>query len=138
MNPKSGEQANFEVPSGPVSPETEQRQEQTVESPPARPEQVGKQAKQPALPAVPDDIPAVDQPVIAAPPQDITAPIPSDLHAVASDSERIEHIWVDKVKDTVARTREDPYIQSNEMSKIKAEYNLKRFNKQIKTDEAPA
>jgi hypothetical protein len=136
MNPKSGEQANFEVPAGPVPPETEQQQEQAVEAPSARPEQVGKQAKQPALPTIPDDIPAIDQPVIAAPPQDVTEPALGDPHTAVADTDRIEHIWVDKVKDTAARTRDDPYIQTSEMSKIKAEYNLKRFNKQIKTDEA--
>jgi hypothetical protein len=137
MNPNRGEQANFELPPQPI-PEAEQRQEQAVEAPPAQPEQVGKQAKQPALPAVPQDIPAADQPVIAAPPQDVGAPMPAAPHSDAADSDHIENVWVDKVKDTAARTREDPYIQSSEMSKIKAEYNLKRFNKQIKTDEAAA
>lgn len=136
MNPES--QVNFELPPQPPSPEQgQQGQEQSVEAPPARPEQVGKQAPQPALPAIPDDIPAADKPVIATPP-DAAAPAPSDPHAAAADSDHIEPIWVNKVKDTVARTREDPYIQSNEVSKIKADYNLKRFNKQIKTDEAAA
>ncbi|MGH7157000.1 MAG: hypothetical protein ACREGG_02730 [Candidatus Saccharimonadales bacterium] len=137
MSPES--QVNFELPPQPPSPEQGgQGQEQADEAPPARPEQVGKQAPKPALPAIPDDIPAADQPVITAPPQDVAAPMPSDPHAQATDTDRIEHVWVDKVKDTVARTREDPYVQSSEMSKIKADYNLKRFNKQIKRDEAGA
>jgi len=130
---------SFELPPQSPTPEQgEQGQERSVEAPPARPEQVGKQAPKPALPAIPDDIPAVDEPVIAAPAQDLTVPVPRDPHATAADADRIEHVWVDKVKDTVARTREDPYIQSKEMSKIKADYNSKRFNKQIKTDEAAA
>jgi hypothetical protein len=135
MNPNRGEQSNFEAPQPPQSPETEQDQEQAAEAPPARPEAAGQQAKQPALPAIPDDIPPVEEPVIAAPPQDLTA-VSSSPHSGAADSDRIEPVWIDKIKQTAARTRDDPYIQSNEMSKIKAEYKLKRFDKPIKTDEA--
>jgi hypothetical protein len=138
MNPNRGEgPGNLESLPLPPSPEAEQQHEQAVEAPPARPEQVGKQApKQPALPAVPDGIPAIDQPILAAPPQKLARPIDTDPHMTAADIDRIEHVWVDKVKDVQARTQDDPYIRSSEVSKIKAEYNLKRFNKQIKADEA--
>ncbi|HVS79249.1 MAG TPA: hypothetical protein VHD84_03115 [Candidatus Saccharimonadales bacterium] len=142
MNPNRVEgQANFELPpQGPPTPESgERRQEQAAEAPPARQEQAGKQAPQPALPAIPQDIPAVDQPVIAAPPQDDTAAITTpDPHQSAKDSDRIEPAWVHKAKAVIAKTQDDPYTQKNEMSRIKAEYIQKRFNKNIKTDEAPA
>jgi hypothetical protein len=110
MNPNREGQSSFELPpEAQPSPEVgQQGQEQTVEAPPARPEQVGKQAPQPVLPAVPQDIPAVDQPVIAVPPDDLAAAAPTSF-AQAKDSDRIE----------------SQYIQ-------------KRFGKQIKTDEAPA
>ncbi len=89
------------------------------------------------LPVIPDDIPAVDAPVIAVPVQDnaVGSPI---LDHPANDSERIEPVWVDKAKQIIAQTHADPYMQKDQMSKIKAEYIQKRFNKQIKTDEAPA
>lgn len=136
---REGPQLNFELPAQPPLPESvEQRPEQVIEAPAARPEQVGKQAPQPVLPAVPDDIPAVDQPVIAAPPQDITAPVPTSTHAAAHDGDHIEHEWVDKAKSIIASTQDDPYRQKHEMSKVKADYIQKRFNKQIKTDEAAA
>jgi hypothetical protein len=131
---------NFELPPQPASPEAEnQSPEKSVEAPPARQEQVGKRAPQAVpLPAVPDDIPAVDQPVIAAMPQDVsTTGYPAAGHG-AQDTDRIEQQWVDKAKAIVAQTRDDPYTQKNEMSKVQAEYIQKRFNKQIKTDEAPA
>jgi hypothetical protein len=137
MDPSRGETPNFEL-NLPPPPEGEQRQEQSIEAPPARQEQAGKQPKQPALPAVPDDIPAAGQPVIAAPPQDVAAPPHGGSHAGAADTDHIEHEWVDKVKNVVARTQDDPHLQKEQMSRIKAEYIQKRFNKTIKTDEAKA
>lgn len=130
---------SFELPPQPPSPEQgEQGQEQAIEAPPARQEQVGKQApKAPALPAIPDDIPAVDQPAIPAPPA-ATPSIPNDPHAMASDNDNMEKVWRDKTDSVLARTKDDPHQRTVDMSKVKAEYNLKRFNKQIKSDEAAA
>lgn len=139
MNPnREGTSHSLELPAQPPSPEDEAKHEQAVEAPPARPEQVGKQPKQPALPTAPDDIPTADQSVIAAPPQDVTTPIPTDSKAATADTERIEREWVDKVKNIVAHTQDDPHLQKEQMSKVKAEYIQKRFNKTIKTDEAAA
>jgi hypothetical protein len=135
MNPNREGPINFELPPRPPSPEDEPGQEQTVEAPAARPETAGKQAKQPALPVIPDDVPAVDQPVIAAPPQDVATPVPTDPKAIAEDTERIEREWVDKVKHIIAGTQDDPFQQKDQMSRVKAEYIQKRFNKTIKTDE---
>ena len=137
MNPNREGQSSFELPpEAQPSPEAgQQGQEQTVEAPLARPEQVGKQPPQPVLPAVPQDIPAVDQPVIAVPPDDITGVAPTSF-AQAKDSDHIESQWVDKAKSVIAHTQEDPYMQKHEMSRVKAEYIQKRFGKQIKTDEA--
>lgn len=119
------------------TPETDQGQEKTAETSPARPEQAAKQPSQPALPTVPDDIPVADQPVIGMP-QDINTPVPAAPTATAAEPDRIEKEWVDKVKNIVAKTREDPYLQKDQMSKVKAQYIQKRFNKTIKTDEAKA
>lgn len=123
----------------PPSPETgEQRLERTAERAPARPEKSGQAAKQPALPVVPDDIPAADAPVITAPADDDVIQDVADPHQQAKDSDRIEPEWVNKAKAVVAQTHDDPYAQKHEMSRIKAEYIQKRFGKQIKTDEAAA
>lgn len=139
MNPnREGPQLNFELPAQLPSGETgDQKQEKAVEGPAAPAEQAGKQAPQPSLPAVPD-IPVADTPVIAVPVKDdTTSGFPAADHS-AKDIERIEPIWVDKAKAVIAQTREDPYKQKSEMSRVKAEYIQKRFNKQVKTDEASA
>lgn len=139
MNPNRGEssQGNFELPPQPSSPEGEdQRQEKGSEAPAAPVEQAGKQAPV-SLPPVPA-LPAADTPIIAAPPQDSSAGAQSVSVHPADDSERIEPVWVNKAKAVIAQTRDDPYMQKSEMSKVKAEYIQKRFNKQVKTDEAPA
>jgi hypothetical protein len=139
MNPNRGEApANFELPPQPPSPEGETKQEQSVEAPAARPETSGNRPQAPALPSVPQDIPAADQPLIAAPPQDVTVPSPDGSPKAGDNPDQIEREWIDKVKGVVASTREDPYLQKDQMSKVKAEYIKKRFNKQIKTDEAAA
>lgn len=58
--------------------------------------------------------------------------------ASAQDTDRIEKEWVDKAKAVIAKTRDDPFEQKNEMSKVKAEYISKRFNKTLRTDDAVA
>jgi hypothetical protein len=138
MEPQAGGAPKFEL-NLPPSPEGEQRQEHAAEAPPSRPEQAGKQPpKARPLPAIPDDIPATDQPVIAAPPQDAGMPITAAPTSTVADTDHIDKEWIDKVKNVVARTQEDPYLQKDQMSKIKADYIQKRFNKTIKTDEAAA
>jgi len=137
MEPNRVGGPNFEL-NLPPSAEGEQKREQGREAPAARPETVGKQPAAPALPAIPDDIPVADQPVIAVPPQDLATPIPVKTQDDAKDSDRIEQEWVDKAKAIVNHTKDDPYLQKDQMSRIKAEYIQKRFNKTIKTDEAAA
>lgn len=59
--------------------------------------------------------------------------ITSPLHAAEVNT--IEKEWVDAVKLVEDRTRNDPYKQKEEVSRIKADYQLKRFNKKPNTDE---
>lgn len=136
MNPnrEGGGQFNFELPPQPESHEgDETRQEKGRETAPAPQERVGKTAPPPALPAIPDDIPAADAPVLAAPASDDAA----TRHVAdgsAKDIDRIEPAWVNKAKEIIAQTHDDPYLQKDQMSKVKAEYIQKRFGKQIKTE----
>jgi hypothetical protein len=60
--------------------------------------------------------------------------ITGPLHA--ADGNNIEKEWVDALKLVEARTKNDPYIQKEEVSRIKADYQLKRFNKKPNADEA--
>lgn len=134
MNPnRGGEQpaVNFETPSVPNSEEYSAASEQVAEKP-KTPEAFPSRQSAPPVPlppvptatGAPTTIPTDDgaQPVIASPP--------------AKDIDRIEKVWVDKAKTIIAQTRDDPFLQNNEMSKVKAAYIEKRFNKKLKTDSA--
>jgi hypothetical protein len=48
----------------------------------------------------------------------------------------IEKEWVQKAKQIVSQTHDDPYKQKNQISRVKADYIQKRFNKTIKVDDA--
>ena len=65
-------------------------------------------------------------PVSPTTPQIITTP------AIADDVDLIEKEWVLRAKDIVNKTRHDPHEQNKEMSKFKAEYIKKRYNKDLK------
>src|SRR5688500_5267774 len=58
---------------------------------------------------------------------------PVNIPAVADDGDIIEKEWVMKAKQIVEATRQDPYRQTKEIHKFKAEYMKKRYNKIIET-----
>ncbi len=129
---------NFELPPQPSSAEDEDlRQERGNEAPNAAvAEQAGKRPSDPALPAIPDDIPTAEPPSVADGSQASQGDSNSfDPHQLATETDRIEPEWVEKAKALISQTRDDPYMQKDEMSKIKADYIQKRFNKHLKTDE---
>jgi hypothetical protein len=55
------------------------------------------------------------------------------LHA--DDLDLIEKAWVEKAKAIVKDTQGDPYAQNKLMSKMKADYLKKRYNRDIKVSE---
>ena len=59
----------------------------------------------------------------------------SDAPITANDNDLIEKEWVNKAKYIVNSSREDPRLQNKEMSKLKADYIQKRYNKQLKVSE---
>lgn len=50
----------------------------------------------------------------------------------AEDSDLIEKEWVERAKQIVEHTREDPYEQQRALSEMKADYLKKRYGKDIK------
>lgn len=54
---------------------------------------------------------------------------------IAEDTDLIEKEWVEKAKQIVERTRDDPYEQSKELTLFKADYMKKRYNRTIKIGE---
>jgi hypothetical protein len=56
------------------------------------------------------------------------------LHA--KDADLIEKEWVQRAKNVISHTQDDPFKQKNEMSKMKVDYIKKRFNKSIPMDDS--
>lgn len=53
----------------------------------------------------------------------------------AADSDRIEQEWVLKTKQLLLATHGDPYEQARQLAALRADYMLKRYNKEIKLGE---
>lgn len=96
-------------------------------APERRPEQPASQEvkslQPPALPSLP--APIVDD---AAPP---SAQSNDTSLLVASDDDLIEKEWVEKAKQIIASTKDDPYRREQEVGKLQIEYIRKRYGREI-------
>jgi hypothetical protein len=128
MNPNY-EQPDLSLP----SPKLNEPVPQWHETAPVSPENT-LAAQQPPSPtpatsaALPPTMPT---PAASSP----TDNIPITTPVMADDSDLIEKEWVEKAKAIVANTRDDPFVQSREVSRFKADYIKKRYNKDIKVPE---
>lgn len=59
----------------------------------------------------------------------------STFPQIADDNDLIEKEWVQSAKKIVARTSNDPHLQNQVISRFKADYLKKRFNKDITLNE---
>ena len=88
----------------------------------------------PMTAAAPPIAPTVTMPVM--PVHDPNDPLGSTGSSVTDDStDDLDEEWVAKAKAIVERTKNDPYAESKELSKAKADYLRVRYNKQIKVAE---
>lgn len=91
---------------------------------------VGMQSGGPQAASIPPSTgipqPSLQQPS-AAP---VIGALPS-TPAIADDTDLIEKEWVEKAKEIVGKTRNDPYLQNQEINKVKADYLKKRYNKDV-------
>jgi hypothetical protein len=126
-----GPQPQFEIPQGPRDGQ-ERKTEQAIEK-----RQVSEGAPAKATPKFPvqQPTPPQVQPPQQIPVQDQTSSSPISASLPAQDADLIEKEWVVRAKSIVAQTQDDPYKQKNEMSKIKADYIKKRFNKTIPVED---
>jgi hypothetical protein len=83
------------------------------------------------LPAAPTAT-AAQQPVTPQPAAD--ASTPKATPTSAADGNRIEKEWIDKVKQVIGRTADDPHAQQREISRLVADYVLKRTGRTIGKD----
>jgi len=140
MQPGSGEnQVNFELPQTPQGELVEDKslEELPTKSPENRPQGQSVQASSAAASSI-----ALPSNTVAGMLNDdgsaqtqASSTIP---HATAKDTDRIEKVWVDKAKAIISKTKDDPFEQKHEISRVKAEYIKNRFNKTIKADDAVA
>ena len=55
-----------------------------------------------------------------------------DNPIIAADDDVVEQEWVRKAKRIVNQTKNDPYLQEREISKLQADYIKKRYGKEVK------
>ncbi len=65
---------------------------------------------------------------VPLPPTTTTATTP----LIADDNDLIEKEWVEKAKQIVEQTKNDPHLQNEEINKVKADYLKKRYNHDLK------
>lgn len=82
-------------------------------------------------------VPAVSAqtpPLLPTPIQDeggVTTPVVDDSPLTAGDDDLIEKEWVDKAKQIVIATKDDPYRREQEVAKLQADYLRKRYGKEL-------
>jgi hypothetical protein len=129
-SPEAGAYRTPEVPiaSGEATRQTPEVGPGSVETHEAAPQSAGAAAPVAALPAMPS-LPPLPQ---AADSGHAQTNSQDGNPLVAADEDVIEKEWVDKAKKIVAQTKNDPYIQEKEVSKLQADYIKKRYGKEIK------
>src|SRR5690348_12152471 len=90
-------------------------------------------------PAAPPLAPMAQAPISAQPPTVMAMPqnptaVPAAT-AADDNSDDLDEEWVNKAKAIVEQTKADPYVESKELGKAKADYMRIRYNKQIKVAE---
>jgi hypothetical protein len=104
--------------------------DQQASTPPVDPAD-GQDSMLPPIQAPPT---MTDDPAFAGMPAGQTVPDARALVPVpgeAADSDLIEKEWVLKAKQIVEHTADDPFRQQEELSKMKADYLKKRYNKDL-------
>lgn len=132
MDPSNKSTPGFES-STPVFTENPQGElvPAAAEQAPAAPERAPVPAAPPAGPplsAIPLPTPG---PAPAAPTGSVTPALPT-TPAIDDNDDRVEKVWVEKAKQIVEHTRNDPHKQSQELTVFKADYMKKRYGKSIK------
>ena len=117
--------------------EQQQGSEQSPEVPSYKPEvgpeqqQEQKQQVAPTQPEVDPSQIALPTPVQPVPNQDDSTVSTDDMPQVAADEDLIEKEWVDKAKQIITETKEDPHLREKEVGKLQADYLKKRYGKDL-------
>ena len=82
---------------------------------------------QPPVPVTQSVLPAPQADDASAP----AATVATDTPLVAADEDVIEKEWVDKVKQILSDTKDDPYQREQAVKKLQVEYVRKRYGREI-------
>lgn len=75
---------------------------------------------------------AVGMPSVAVPsaaPVAVPVPVSAVSPATAADEDLIEKEWVDKSKEIIAATRNDPHARTDQVNQLQRDYLQKRYGK---------
>lgn len=135
MEPKSLESSAEQLPTPieftPISPEIGQSQYESTPERPANSPERGQELHNATTIAAPIQAAQVAAPVVAAPQTTQTAVPADDNPVAAADEDLIEKEWVDKAKQIISSTRQDPYKQEREVGRLQADYLKKRYGKEL-------
>lgn len=85
-----------------------------------------------AAPPVTDiAVPLPPQPVVGDDTQDDVASLLTSIPAIAADDDLIEKEWVDKAKQIIADTADDPHRREAAVNRLQREYLRKRYGKEL-------
>lgn len=91
-------------------------------------------APQSALPQN-QPMPTAPQPLPDQPMGQVVDQSAGSTPLIADDVDVIEKEWVEKAKKIVDSTKSDPHQLEKEVSKLQADYLMKRYNKKLKVSE---
>ncbi|MES2631177.1 MAG: hypothetical protein V4611_04430 [Patescibacteria group bacterium] len=94
--------------------------------------EAGARAADAAAMAIPVAMPQV-QPVMV--PQDDPAQATTTSPLVAADEDLIEKEWVDKAKDIILHTKDDPHARTQKVNELQRDYLQKRYGRVVGASE---
>lgn len=115
---------SFEVPGIATPEQAGETTHEVTDRPPARLEQqtIAPPVSLPSLPLIASDDAAAQRSSTVA---DDSNPL------IASDDDLIEKEWVDKAKEIIAKTKDDPFLRETEIGRLQIDYVKKRYGRQI-------
>lgn len=117
---------SYEVPPNFASPEREQH------TTPERAEQRSAVELAPPPPAMP--APAIPQVQDVSAPIQTPQPTPASTNPIsANDDDDIEKEWVDRAKQVIIQTKDNPYAREKAIGELQRDYLMKRYGRQVGT-----
>jgi len=89
--------------------------------------EAGARAADAATFAAPVAVPPVPPPIV--PVNDVVQNAASATPLVAADEDLIEKEWVDKAKEIILQTRDDPHARTQKVNELQRDYLQKRYNR---------